>query len=418
MENSRGLFRSEVVSSREQRLFGDMILSQPVQVHLFTGALAAIVLLVVVWLATGSYTRSERALGMLVTDAPSAKVIASRPGRIVALSVRDGDHVVAGQKLGVVLVELNDESGGSAVAESLDALDQQRLLANQQAAIAGQRAVAEHSRLMATVNGLTSQRASVDQQIALQTEVVASGQQMLQGLSAVLERGYVSRVEYERRRQALLGAQQQLSQLRQQAASLASQERVARAEIARSGADTASAIASARTSAESFHQQRAQALASRAYVITAPITGTVTALQAAPGRAAEVATPLMTIVPDGSRLHAEIYAPTRAIGFVKPGQEVRLLYDAFPYQRFGSFSGRIARVSQTVLDPREIASPIKSEEPVYRIDVTVADQSVKAFGESLRLQPGMTLSANIILERRSFLDWLLQPLEAVMRRNG
>jgi membrane fusion protein len=265
---------------------------------------------------------------------------------------------------------------------------------------------------------LTSQRASVDQQIALQTEVVASGQQMLQGLSAVLERGYVSRVEYERRRQALLGAQQQLSQLRQQAASLASQERVARAEIARSGADTASAIASARTSAESFHQQRAQALASRAYVITAPITGTVTALQAAPGRAAEVATPLMTIVPDGSRLHAEIYAPTRAIGFVKPGQEVRLLYDAFPYQRFGSFSGRIARVSQTVLDPREIASPIKSEEPVYRIDVTVADQSVKAFGESLRLQPGMTLSANIILERRSFLDWLLQPLEAVMRRNG
>jgi hypothetical protein len=30
----------------------------------------------------------------------------------------------------------------------------------------------------------------------------------------------------------------------------------------------------------------------------------------------------------------------------------------------------------------------------------------------------MTLTANIILDRRSFLDWLLEPLQAVMRRNG
>jgi membrane fusion protein len=101
-------------------------------------------------------------------------------------------------------------------------------------------------------------------------------------------------------------------------------------------------------------------------LITAPIGGRVTALQAAAGRVVEPGRPLMTIVPSGSALHAEIYAPTRAIGFVESGEEVRLLYDAFPYQRFGSFAGRVNRVSRTVLDPRDIAAPLKIEEPVYR----------------------------------------------------
>jgi membrane fusion protein len=152
-------------------------------------------------------------------------------------------------------------------------------------------------------------------------------------------------------------------------------------------------------------------------VIAAPISGRVTAVQTAPGRIVDGSAPLMTIIPDGSALHAEVYAPTRAVGFVSPGQEVRLLYDAFPYQRFGSFAGRVTGVSRTVLDPREIAAPVAAEEPVYRIEVALDRQAVDAFNQRLALQPGMTLSANLVLDRRSFAGWLFQPLTAVTRRN-
>ena len=58
------------------------------------------------------------------------------------------------------------------------------------------------------------------------------------------------------------------------------------------------------------------------------------------------------------------------------------------------------------------------EEPVYRLEVVPDAQSVAAFGELLPLQPGMTLSANLILDRRPFLDWLLTPINAVLQRNG
>ena len=117
-------------------------------------------------------------------------------------------------------------------------------------------------------------------------------------------------------------------------------------------------------------------------------------------------------------LRAQVYVPSRAIGFVRPGQEVRLLYDAFPYQRFGSFDGRIVAVSRTVIDPRQLAAPLTVQEPVYRVDVAPFGQAVLAYGERQPLQAGMTLTASLVLDHRSFLDWLLTPLNAVMRRNG
>jgi len=125
----------------------------------------------------------------------------------------------------------------------------------------------------------------------------------------------------------------------------------------------------------------------------------------------------MTIIPEGSNLEAILYAPTKAIGFVKNGQETRLLLDAFPYQRFGSFEAEIYEVSRTVIDPREADVPFQIEEPVYKVKAKLNKQMVSAFGENVPLQPGMTLTGNIVLERQSFLDWILTPLRAVVNRN-
>jgi membrane fusion protein len=69
------------------------------------------------------------------------------------------------------------------------------------------------------------------------------------------------------------------------------------------------------------------------------------------------------------------------------------------------------------MDPRDIVAPIKAEEPVYRIEIELESQSMTAFGKRTALQSGMALSANLILDRRSFADWLLQPIDGVRKRN-
>jgi membrane fusion protein len=412
------LFRPEVAEARRQRVHGEIVLTQPVRTQTIVLLICVIAALLVAWVVLGSYARTEVARGILVTDTASAKVVAIRPGLITEMLVREGDVVRAGEKLAVVRIEQAAESGRSTVGESLGAIEAQRGLTERQAHLASEREASERVRIAATLSGLRQQASDVDQQIALQEQTVQSAQSLVQRIEAVVEKGFVSRIEIERRRQALIAARQDLARLRQQRNGVDAQAAAEAADLARAAVDRTTAVVSARASAEGLVQRRAELEGDRAYLIVAPIAGRVATLQAATGRTVDPGFPMMEIVPESSALHAEIYAPTRAIGFVRPGQEVRLLYDAFPYQRFGSFTGRVKRVSSTVLDPRQLVQPLKIEEPVYRIEVSPADQKVEAFGEHLPLQPGMTVTANMILERRSFLDWLLEPLRAVLWRNG
>jgi membrane fusion protein len=178
-------------------------------------------------------------------------------------------------------------------------------------------------------------------------------------------------------------------------------------------------------------QERAEAEAKREIVVTAPYDGTVTAIQAVPGAAANTTVPLLAVVPADSQLEAHLYGPSRAVGFVRPGQPVRLRYQAFPYQRFGHQEGVIESVSRSAVSPAELppqlagivdqsngaASPGGGRpEPIYRIVVRLARQDVQAYGQRFALQPGMALEADVLLERRRLYQWVLDPLYAVAGR--
>jgi membrane fusion protein len=231
-----------------------------------------------------------------------------------------------------------------------------------------------------------------------------------------MNKGYVSKIQYEARRQAWLGQQEQLGQMESQRAQLVGQLAQAHIELSQLPAKAASRVNDLRTSQATLLQKRIEVENGRSYVITAPVAGRVSALQIAQGTIVSSQLPLMSIMGENATMEAELYAPSRAIGFAREGQEVRLMYDAFPYQRFGSFAGKITAISRTILAPNEIDAPIPTKEPVYRIRVSLNDQNIKAFGSKVCLQPGMTLIANIVLDRRSFFDWLMEPINAVRNR--
>jgi membrane fusion protein len=412
------LFREEVSEYRRTRLHGEVVLTQPLSTSLMVAGLFTIIAIAVTWVSLGSYARIETVPGILVTDIPSAKVVAIAPGVVTELSASEGQLVNKGDKLAVINLDRKGASGEAVAGRSLDALEARRDLTTQQLGLAQRRATAERDRLNTVIGNAEQQAISLREQIALQAQVVASNQQLFDQIAKVVDRGFVSKVDYERRRQTLISSQQQLAGLQQQLSARMSDAEQARSQIVSISAETAQGAVEIQSSLQGIAQQQAQLQGEQAYVITAPIAGRITTLQTAVGRTANPNVPLMVIVPDGSELKAELFAPTRAIGFVKPGQETRILFDAFPYQRFGSFGGKVERVSRTIIDPRETEVPIKLEEAVYRVNVRLEAQKVDGYGEAVPLQPGMTLMANIVLERQSFLDWLLQPLNAVTKRTA
>jgi membrane fusion protein len=157
-------------------------------------------------------------------------------------------------------------------------------------------------------------------------------------------------------------------------------------------------------------QRAAEIEGHRRYDVRASVAGRITSLQAQIGAGVDPHIPQLSIVPEDMRFEVDLFVPARAIGFVQPGQPVRLRYDAFPFQRFGTYGGTVAAVAATMLAPRDVIGPIALHEPAYRVKVALARQSIDAFGREVALQPDMTLSADIILEKRSLLEWLFEPL--------
>ena len=173
----------------------------------------------------------------------------------------------------------------------------------------------------------------------------------------------------------------------------------------------------------SVEQELEEAEARRQIVITAPQDGIVSAIQAEAGGAANINSPLLSIVPAGSRLEAHLFSPTRAIGFVHPGQHVRLRYQAFPYQKFGSYEGIVTDVSGSAINPSELPQQLSgltslytANEPAYRITVQLERQSVDAYGGTLPLRPGMQLEADVLLDSRRLIEWIFEPLYALTRK--
>jgi membrane fusion protein len=112
-------------------------------------------------------------------------------------------------------------------------------------------------------------------------------------------------------------------------------------------------------------------------------------------------------------LVGEIFVSQRAAGLLKTGQAVRLNLDAFPYQTFGSVPGRILSISSTALTSGEIGVPgVRAEEAMYRVRVRLGRSFVNAYGQRRTLSPGMSLEAIIVTDRRSLIEWLLDPVFA------
>ena len=165
-----------------------------------------------------------------------------------------------------------------------------------------------------------------------------------------------------------------------------------------------------------LEQELSEHEARRTIVITAPSDGIVTAILAERGQTTQATAALLSIVPSGATLQAQLLVPSRAIGFIKNNQTVAVRYQAFPYQHFGSQHGRITEISRTLITPSDVQLPISFQEPVYRVTVALDAQSIMAYDQDVALQSGMLLDADIWLDRRRIIDWVFDPLLSVTKK--
>ncbi len=411
-----GLFRKEAIAHASRRLAGEVILASTISSRVLAGLTIAVMFGAAIFAATASYARKETVVGWLTPEAGMIRLAARQGGVVSSIHVREGDSVTVGQPIATLTLSSALEGGDSFAALSRS-LDTQGMAAQSRAAAAQAALGAEQRQLAARRAALSRELAETRRNLGLQAERLALARAEVDRAETIAAQGFLPRRELEARRSAELTVRQEASALSSRALGYEREIGEVNARLAAIPIDLQAALADAASTRAGLDQQVTQAEALGRYVVVATVAGRVAALPVDTGQTVAPGAAVAVLTAGDSMLEADLYAPSRAAGFVREGQEVRLMYQAFPHQKFGTGEGVVTSVSRTVLAPSEIAIPgLQLQEPVFRVRVKLARDSVSAYGETLPLQPGMLLSADVVVDRRSLLEWLLDPLYAAGRR--
>jgi membrane fusion protein len=412
------LFRQQAIDAQREKLLGEVSLARTVPMWGYTALAVAFAVSLVTFSIWGEYARRERVDGFLALDSGAARLLAPQAGTITEILAKEGEEVQVGQPLirlsfervtasGVTSGELVQREIGDRISGLEREQLQVRLLGTQQTEI-----------LRRKIDDLQRELAQSDIEIRAQQTRLASSRNEYQRAEDLFKDKFYSESKLIEFRNNVLDQQVKLEGLKRQRASVERELSSTRAELPMVGTKVNSQIDQVKRQMSELQQGSVQEAAKREHVIRAPIAGVLTNIAANSGEAVADEAPLALVVPKGSGLHAQLLVPTRAIGFVQPGQAVVLRYDAFPFQRFGQYRGRVERVSSTVWSPGEKVGSMTVREPVYRVDVKIDSQTVASGAQTLPLRPGMSVNADILQEKRKVWEWVFEPILSLKGRLG
>lgn len=408
---STGLFRKEALAAHHREWLGSIRLQPPRFGWPFVACGIASVVVVLWLLIGGHYTRRERVQGTLVPSSGLLTVISHSPGVISRVLVKEGARVHPGEALLEISGELDSPMGntqGVIAAQLQLKYDGLQADLKQQARLK----VLQQDELLARLKVLRQQVVQKDLQIALQRQRADSAMVLYRQWSALGNSGVVSKQQLLNQHDAALQDESQVKELKSQGLQLQQQIAELEGKLAQLPSISSSKRSNTEQQLADVMQSMAQNASARAVLLRAPAGGTVANVLVHPGQAVAAQQSLLSVLPSSSTLLAELWVPTDAVGFIAPNQRVVIRYHAYPYQKFGQHYGRVQSVSRSAVSAADVSQLLghRVNDSRYRVQVALDSENVAAYGQSETLLPGMTLDADVILDRRRLIEWVIAPL--------
>jgi HlyD family type I secretion membrane fusion protein len=115
--------------------------------------------------------------------------------------------------------------------------------------------------------------------------------------------------------------------------------------------------------------------------------------------------PLFTLARLDSPIEAELEIDSKDIGFIQPGDPAEVKLDAYRFLEHGTAKGVIKTVSEGSFTSDENNTP---RPPYFKVLITLTDVHLRNVPASFRLIPGMTLTSDIIVGKRSIMSYLVE----------
>lgn len=387
-----------------------------------TGLFAALALFLVVGLWFGSFAKQETMRGQVTASSGAKRVTATVGGIVSRVWVRQGEIVAAGQKLVTIEPQQSSAGADSLIRSDIAALEAERAnLAAEQERIDTllSRDQGDRDRFFADDGAL---RETLEEQELRLVAAIETQGVIVEKFERYLRRGYATRQQLLAEERAELDYVRQLGETRIQLSQLSTTTTERQRGLQRSSTETLNARSTLTSRIAEIGARLERLKADIATDILAPSDGEIATLNITEGSIADAGEVVAAIVDPGAAIRIVLEAPSSTIGLIEPGQRVVLKYDAFPYKTFGVQYGTVRRVGEAplslpkTLDPATSGDPLRPAQSTFLVEVEPERTAISAYGEDRPLVIGSTLSADVVVERRRLIDWVLDPILAMRGR--
>ena len=407
-------FRAEAIQALTRPMPAVGTLSRPPGWRLYLLLTGTFMLLSVIALATVDLPRTALATGWLTPGQGLVQLHAGSSGFVTHLYARQGDLVSRHQPLMRISADVDGAIGSvGALRKQLDA--ESRTLTTRL------RGVAELQTSQTSTHALLLQQAQGDlaslrRSLTLEQAQLTLAQRRLAAVDAAFGGGAIAGMERDQVRAAVLRGQQAVETL--QSRIMAAQARLTQLprEQLRDFHDLDATRWSLAQQLSALEQRRLQLDIARTEVVKAPVSGRLVTLDVHVGEQVTPHTRQAAILPADSPLVAELRVPSHALGYVEPHDSVRLRFESFPHQKFGSWPATIRSVSKVLSMDAGPGTTAAAPFPAFKVIADLSTDHVHLHGNRWQLQPDMRLSAILVLERRKAWEWLFEPLLDVLNR--
>lgn len=409
------LFRREVETDASD----DRSLLAPRGQTLAIGLAVTTTFILLAWVFLGSYTRRVTVTGILEPAGGLTRIHAPRSDRIEKIHVAIGGIVEKDDPLLTLKGDFETEGGNIHVAR-IRQLNEDRSRLHRELESAADSFDEQKNRLLGEQQAIEEKLKRIAIRRDLQKEQSALKKDLLDRMRPLLDKGYVSPIQYKEREAEFLASRAGLESLeteyidaKQLKASVASRLQLLPDEYA-------GKVGLIKDRISHVDQTEIQIGGERSLVIRSPVNGTIANLFASEGSHVSASQNLVNIVPGDGELVARLSVASDAVGFLKEGGIVTLRYSSFPYQKFGMHEGTIIHIPSSAMTVRDTphATPEGTADlkPFYRVDIRLPRQDMNVYGTSVPLMAGMAVTADLMLERRRLIEWIFEPFIGLSKR--
>lgn len=411
------LFRKEVNEHQQSHWAGKALLLAGWPVWMVASLTGLFLVALLTFLISANYTRRINVSGEIITQPHSINLFSPEQGVITGLFVDTGKPVKKGQPLYQIDVSRVTQAGNVSTT-TLAAIKKQR---EQIDTIITQL----QNNKRATLENLQQQLDQYEKAHQVSQSMVDSAQEGLnamkksmQNYGAYQKKGLINTDQLNNQRYLFYQQQTSFQSLNTQSIQESLQITNLRSELVTKAADFDNQISQYGYQRNDLERQLAQADAKGSLLITAPTDGKISSLSVTPGQMVNAGDSLAQLVPaKNSPFFLIAWLPNESLPYVKPGEHINIRYEAYPFEKYGQFPGKVQSVSSAPVSEQELSSYSsaprdangKVNGPYYKVLVSLDKNQLNWHGEQLNLSSGMKAESTMFLEKRPLYQWMLSP---------